>query len=107
RKGTGRMNVVQRLSSVAACSRQRGSDHLQRFVRGLKPMMICTMTRKGQKHRFWHRWRSVRRSICGDGHTTYQQCQSCRARRVLQKPGGYQPVDWDWVAGKSELSSNA
>lgn len=47
----------------------------------------------GKPCRLFHRW------VCsGDkvGKTTYSVCKDCKARKVEQVCGGYQPIDWDF-----------
>lgn len=40
-----------------------------------------------------HSWKAARDT----GKTTYEECRRCPARRVRQRPGGYQPVDRVWL----------
>lgn len=42
-----------------------------------------------------HTWRTVEDT----GKTRYQECATCGKRRALQRAGGYQPIDRDWLAG--------
>lgn len=44
-------------------------------------------------HRFRHCWKIVR----DNGKTVYEKCSVCEKRRIRQRQGGYQPVDYQWI----------
>jgi len=41
----------------------------------------------------WHRWKLVKDT----GHTTYHECKDCGSRIAMQREGGYQPMNYEWV----------
>lgn len=45
----------------------------------------------------WHRWQLAK----NNGFTEYFECKDCRARYSRQPDGGYQPVDVNWLSGKT------
>ena len=46
---------------------------------------------------FWHNWEYED----GNGFTSYYICR-CGARMAKQREGERQPVDWNWVLGKTQ-----
>ena len=57
-------------------------------------IMIKTVSKGGHKnHRPWHRMFIIK----DNGHTRYLSCTSCKTRRVMQRGGGYQPINWAWL----------
>lgn len=47
---------------------------------------------------FFHRWKTVK----DNGFTIYEECKDCNARQVRQRRGGYQPVNFSWLNGKTD-----
>lgn len=66
-------------------------------------MKKCVVSRKGRKHRFWHRMNVV----SDNGHTVYKQCRSCETRAAFQPDEGHQPLNIDWLCGLTDLPPNA
>ena len=46
----------------------------------------------------WHEWVTAKETAV----TAYQICMDCGAKRIVQNGDGYQPVDFDFLLGKSK-----
>ena len=63
-------------------------------------MLDVKVSRTGYKPCwFWHKW-----NIVGEiGMSHYMTCEHCHTRRVKQQSSGYQPINWDWVDGSTNV----
>lgn len=52
---------------------------------------------KSKKCWLFHRWKTVKNT----GSTMYQKCKDCDSRQILQCEGGYQPINFKWLLGKT------
>lgn len=45
----------------------------------------------------WHKYQLIK----DNGFTAYSQCKDCGSRKAVQPMEGYQPINHDWLQGKS------
>ena len=45
----------------------------------------------------FHRWHTVKEGEL----TTYQECKDCLTRRALVRTGVYQPINYEWLDGRT------
>jgi len=61
--------------------------------------MTITIVNSKIKCRLWHRWEL----IFGNQKTHYFICEKCGSRKAEQQPGGYQPINMDFLSKAEDV----
>ncbi len=62
-------------------------------------MLDVTVNQGSKSCWFWHKWNVVAELEV----TQYMICEKCHTRRIYQNSHSYQPVNWDWVEGETNV----